>query len=1093
VPDAADLSFGELLRRARRAAGLTQEALAERARISVRGISDLERGVNRTPRKDTLELIADALALPEEERRQWERLRRRITPAATSRLEDKDAQPLERVLTSPSTIVGRESEQVALRDLLADALEGRGRLVLVSGAAGIGKSALVADLCHAATGQGALVLSGACYDLTATPPYGLWIDVGVSASAFAGMPPLPSLFSESHDTSRSGSQAEWFAEARQFLRKLSARRPLVVVLEDLHWADAESLDLLRYLARHLGGQRILLVATYRDDEVTRNHPLHPRLPALIREANAERLALRPLAREHVRALVNLRYRLQTSDLRRLIEFLDVHAEGVPLFVHELLRGLEEAALLAPGADDWQLVDLSQAPVPRLIRQVIERRLERFDDETQRYFRIAAVIGHEVPLDVWQEVSEATDQGLIAATDSAVDGQILIDVPERYAVRFSHTLVRETIYRGTVSPRRRAVHRQVADALISRSPIDADAIAYHLQQAGDRRAVGWLIRAGVRARETLAWLTAGERLAAAAALLEHDEEHARERGWLLYYAADMLELSGDPRRFTLLAAAEKIATRFGDDLLSQRVKSMRGLMLLQQGNVREGLSSLEQAAAKLDDNRAELQGFDLAVVLPGIRRLAPDLVDQTIERWRSQSSHLRPKGSHRSVLGYWWAMTGRFADALSLGEVLMRHLALDGGDSGASAGPLPAPHFALGLPYAALGRSGDASMSFEIVRDAYWQIDSGVVEHAAWAELAMVTIPYQSDDLDRRAWLVRQAETAWEQSSGISFAGPAEHSLSYLFVSVLEGRWTEARALAELLRASPASGQAHPAIALQAELALYQGESDLAWSCVSELVSRGPATDPGDSLFMPAIAAQEVAANLALIAGDLDAARQWIEARERWVDWSGATLWRAENQLLWAEYHRAANDQLAARKHAERALELAAEPRQPLVQLAAHRFLGVLANKATEFEEARRHLDASLALADACVVPFERALTLLSLAQLHQVTSQPDQSRSLLAEARETFKQLGARPALERADALENQIGGRSRSGAPYGLTSRELDVLRLLVEGKSDREIADSLFISPRTVMHHVSHILAKLDVDSRTAAATFAVRHDLV
>jgi DNA-binding NarL/FixJ family response regulator len=174
------------------------------------------------------------------------------------------------------------------------------------------------------------------------------------------------------------------------------------------------------------------------------------------------------------------------------------------------------------------------------------------------------------------------------------------------------------------------------------------------------------------------------------------------------------------------------------------------------------------------------------------------------------------------------------------------------------------------------------------------------------------------------------------------------------------------------------------------------------------------------------------------------------------------------------------------------LELASDPRQPLALIAIHRFLGELATQVREPHDAKPHLEQALDLAEACVVPFERALTLLAQAKLEIAFGNPADAPALLTKVHEICADLGAHPTLDRAKKLLAELEPR-RVENPSGLTGRELEVLHHLVQGKSDREIAEELYISYRTVTNHVASILRKLNVDSRTAAATQAVRKELV
>jgi predicted ATPase len=209
-------------------------------------------------------------------------------------------------------LVGRTLEQIFLREELAAVLGGRGRLVLLDGEAGIGKSTLARDLASEAAARGVHVLTGACYDLTNTPPYGPWLDLFDACAHDHNLPSPPAAFGDGR-LERVTDQAALFAEVREFFAELAATRPALLLLEDLHWADPASLELLRHLAPRLRHWPILLLATYRGDELTRRHPFSQQLPALVREADGLRLDLRRLDAAAICALVAARYRLPLAD------------------------------------------------------------------------------------------------------------------------------------------------------------------------------------------------------------------------------------------------------------------------------------------------------------------------------------------------------------------------------------------------------------------------------------------------------------------------------------------------------------------------------------------------------------------------------------------------------------------------------------------------------------------------------------------------------------------------------------------------------------------------------------------------------------
>ena len=176
------------------------------------------------------------------------------------------------------------------------------------------------------------------------------------------------------------------------------------------------------------------------------------------------------------------------------------------------------------------------------------------------------------------------------------------------------------------------------------------------------------------------------------------------------------------------------------------------------------------------------------------------------------------------------------------------------------------------------------------------------------------------------------------------------------------------------------------------------------------------------------------------------------------------------------------------------MQHATEPRQPLALLAAHRLLGELDTDAGRFDGARGHLAASLALADACAAPYERALTLLALAECHAATESRADASSLLAEVYAICTPLGAKPTLVRADALTARLSAAKDAAPAYParLSAREVEVLRLVAAGQTNRDIADALFLSEHTVRVHVRNILTKTESDNRAAATAFALRHGL-
>ena len=973
-----------------------------------------------------------------------------------------------------SRLVGRKREQEILRERFAAATANQGSLVLITGDAGVGKTALVAAFAQEAAVQNARVLTGRCYEATQPPPYSLWLDLFEHYPVTAPVPPPAAFFAPGVLGSIANS-ATLMGQMREWLLALSAHAPLVLILEDLHWADSASLDLLPALARALPHLPVLVLATYRENELNREHPLASSLPHLVRETDAIRLALLPLTADDLRALVQMRYGIPVTEAERLATYLGSRAEGNAFFTVELLHTLEETGAVRQMAGEWAVSELTAAPVPPLLRQVVNARVARLGAEASALLEVAAIIGGDVPVPLWAWVSERDEEAMLRVADIAIAAHLLQPAAESGTVSFAHALVREALYTGIALVRRRALHGRVGEAFAALHNPDPDTVAYHFGQAGDARAAAWFEQAGERAYHAYAWETAAARFETALTLRARVGVSAEERALWLLRLARLHRYVAPRQALRYLEGAMTLATEREDDLFVAFLRYQHGLLRCSVGELRAGMreATVGMAAihaippARIATRVAAVTGTAVGAGLFGLE--TPAVQGGAMMTW---SAHI---GQYPVVLARAeeWAQLGELPPSI--------------GASGYADGWL-----ALGEAWAATGQVARADAAFERALARYRQVSHyhQIAETLRW-RLLFVMLPYHTERHDERQRLM--AELGAVVARAHHAIGERSVMLLHATLCLGEGRWDEVLAgSAEATDGSPLDRDMTPILG---RLFLARGEQARAWAQVYAALPEGDATEPGDVAFHTGIRCQEVAVELALATGDRPAARQWLEAHDGWLAWSGATLWQSEGQALWACYYRQGGDATAAWTYGQTALARATEPCQPLALLTAHRLCGELTIDAGQYGDARTYLDVTLALADTCAVPYERALTLIALAGLHRATNARADADAALAEAQAICIRLGARPALDRIAAFTDypHTGSATRDiMRDLRLTKREYEVLVLLAEGSTNTAIADALSLSPRTVERHIANLYAKIGAHTRAEAVAFAARHGL-
>jgi DNA-binding SARP family transcriptional activator len=379
--------------------------------------------------------------------------------------------------TARSAFVGRESELAELSAALEDALSGHGRLCLLRGEPGIGKSRLAEELITQARVRGARVLVGRCWEAGGAPAYWPWVQslrsylreedpealraqLGASAADLTQILPelreiLPGL-SEPAAVEVESARFRLFDATTQFLRNASERRPILIVLDDLHAADEPSLLLLQFVARELGSTHILLLGAFRDVDPISRQPLAAMLAEVGREAVTRRLSLGGLSEQEVADYVEQ----MASEIASpaLVAALYEETEGNPLFVAETVRLLALEGLRSEPTG-------ARIAIPQNVRDVIARRLTHLSEECNRVLVLASVMGREFTLLMLARVSGVSEDELLETLDEAMAARVISEVPSgRGRLRFAHVLTRDTLYEGLTTARRVRLHRVVVGAL-----------------------------------------------------------------------------------------------------------------------------------------------------------------------------------------------------------------------------------------------------------------------------------------------------------------------------------------------------------------------------------------------------------------------------------------------------------------------------------------------------------------------------------------------------------------------------------------------------------------------------------------------------
>ena len=526
--------------------------------------------------------------------------------------------------------VGHAHAMERLRHALESALAGHGRVALLVGEPGIGKTRTAEELVAEARRRGALAPLGRAYEGEGAPAFWPWVQIlracaAQNSAAHMGARAEVRVLSELIGALDGGADAGSGANAveaeharfRLFdsvagsLKRLAQRQPLVLVFDDLHWADEASLRLLGFLARDIGEVPVLIVATYRDVELRRGLPLGELLGLLAREPICERIPLRGFAREDTERLIaGVAGAAPPDDVAGAVHDM---TEGNPFFIQEVVRLLIGAGGLAAGGDATLPLAL-----PQSVRDAIGRRLDALSDPCNALLRVAAVLGREFAVPLLARIAELPNAQVLERLAEAVRARVLDEVdagPGRY--RFHHSLIRQTLYDELSTPERVRVHARAGAALEAACGADIDPVldelAHHFFQAApageSARAIEYCLRAAARAQRLLAYEQGARQYERAVQLLElHGPPDTARRAALVLAVGEAHAMAGarDRARAAFQRAAE-IGRELGRaDILARAALGYRGLGEMGTPTEDATVALLEEALAAVGDDHTALR-------------------------------------------------------------------------------------------------------------------------------------------------------------------------------------------------------------------------------------------------------------------------------------------------------------------------------------------------------------------------------------------------------------------------------------------------------------------------------------------------------
>jgi DNA-binding CsgD family transcriptional regulator len=944
-------------------------------------------------------------------------------------------------------LIGRDEELAELRRSLERAHEGKGGLVLVGGEAGVGKTALV-ELALADSVRTQVVAPAR----EATEPYAPLLSflraslrAGSGATAAAGplAGQLALLLPELGPVAADTSQTALVDALCSTFTGIGSGVPSALFLDDLQWADAATLEVLPRLASELEDAPVLLVAAYRSDEVTRLHPVRRLRVDLRRAGRLRELDLAPLDPD---ATAELSGRILGKPLSPVLaRALFDRTEGVPFFVEELVASLSSERRVVEGPEGLELGPGEDVPLPESVRDAVLVRVEELSPSVRRGLEVASVIGLRFELELLEEVAGPVD------LTGAVSLGLAVEL-DAGAAAFRHALTREAVYHDLGWRRRRDLHRQVAEAL-ERRGASPGLLAEHLLACRElERARAALVAAAERSCSVHAYRDAAGSIRRALEIWPTGEDED-VRLDALARLARCAQLTGELADAARLWE-ELLAGLDPDTALLRRaeVKRELGFVYRMLGRRDRAEAYRAEAADELAAAGAPADAAEVRLLLAWLRESAPgDAVFAILdEAERDATAAERPdvvarvQGARAHLL----ARRGRFDEADEVAQAALRLARSSGVD---------AAIFQTYWHLAAVGMTrADYSGAYRTLEEAAELCRaSGLPAEEHLCVACMAKFLLKLGDWDRGYELAQSVldsgdqgpQTRWQALWAAGFIdvarGRTERGRSYL---------AEVYSFGRRLELPPAYMEGLVGLALADEL---DGDHGAACDRYLELVR----TAAADNHSAPTL---RWAAAFFASRGDAEQVRACADA------------------LATIAARFGSSDTLAALAHA----------------------IGEASLLDGDSDKAAEELSRALELLEEIEAPLDLALTKLRAGAAFVAAGERELGVASIVDAYRAFRRLEARPLAMRAAALLADLGepvdrrlGKRAAGdlERGGLTRRELEVLSLVAAGRTNREIARELVLSPRTVDMHVRNLLGKLGCRTRTEATTKALRLGLL